>query len=33
LTKLKGLWLYDNPIPDERKAMLIKALPDCDIRF
>jgi hypothetical protein len=33
LTKLKDLRLIDNPIPEEQKAMLKKALPDCLIYF
>ena len=33
LTKLRVLGLYGNPIPDDQKAMLKKALPDCDIKI
>ncbi len=33
LTNLKELDLEDNPIPEDRKAMLKKALPDCKISF
>ena len=33
LTNLKTLWLSDNSIPDDQKAMLKKALPDCKISF
>jgi len=33
LTKLKTLDLRLSPIPDEKKAMLRKALPNCDISF
>ena len=33
LTNLKELELWDNPISEDQKAMLKKALPDCDIRF
>jgi Leucine-rich repeat (LRR) protein len=33
LTDLKWMILLGNPIPDDQKAMLKKALPDCDIHF
>jgi len=33
LTNLEFLYFYDNPIPDDQKAMLRKALPNCDISF
>ena len=33
LTKLRTLYLARNPIPDEQKAMLRKALPNCEIEF
>ena len=33
LTNLKRLWLIRNPIPEDQKAMLKKALPDCEIYF
>ena len=33
LTKLEGMDLKANPISEDQKAMLKKALPDCDIRF
>ena len=33
LTNLKDLGIWFNPIPDEQKAMIKKALPNCDIRF
>ncbi len=31
LTNLKSLDLSGNPIPEDQKAMLRKALPNCDI--
>ena len=33
LTNLKELDLEGNPVSEDQKAMLKKALPDCDIRF
>ena len=33
LTNLELLWLEGNPIPEDQKAMLKKALPKCDIRY
>ena len=33
LTNLKDLYLYKNPIPEDQKAMLKKALPVCEIHF
>jgi hypothetical protein len=33
LTKLEELHLGFNPIPEDQKAMIKKALPDCDITF
>ena len=33
LTNLKTLWLSDNSISDEQKAMLKKALPDCKFSY
>jgi Leucine-rich repeat (LRR) protein len=33
LTNLEELYLHENQITDAQKAMLIKALPDCDISF
>ena len=33
LTFLSKLFLFENPIPDDQKAMLEKALPNCEIRF
>ena len=33
LTNLRKLWLGDNRIPDDQKAMLKKALPNTKIEF
>ena len=33
LTKLEVLYLWDTPIPEDQKAMLKKALPNCNIHF
>ena len=33
LTKLEDLYLFENPIPEDQKAMLKKALPNCKITF
>ncbi|MBT7743129.1 MAG: hypothetical protein HN727_15090 [Opitutae bacterium] len=33
LMNLKELWLGGNPIPKDQKAILRKALPNCDISF
>ena len=33
LTNLKRLYLYGNPIPEDQKEMLKKALPNCEIKF
>ena len=33
LTKLEGMDLKANPISEDQKAMLKKALPDCKISF
>ena len=33
LTNLNILFLKDNPIPEDQKAMLKKALPNCEILF
>ena len=33
LTELDQLWLTDNPIPEDQKTMLRKALPNCRIVF
>jgi hypothetical protein len=33
LTFLSKLFLFENPIPDDQKAMLKKILPSCEIRF
>ena len=33
LTKLRTLYLARNPTPDDQKAMLRKALPNCSIEF